>query len=155
MTGQEYALDDGTTLVSTTDLKSRINYCNQAFVDVSGYRREELLGQPHNMIRHPDVPAEAFRDLWATLAQGLPWSGMVKNRRKSDDHYWVLTNVTPIVDDGRAVGYMSVRIKPSRDQVAQAEALYARMRQAPGRYALHRGALRLNSLLGRVRSGLQ
>jgi aerotaxis receptor len=82
VTGQEYVLHDGTMLVSTTDLKSRTTYCNVAFTRVSGYSRKELLGQPHNLIRHPDMPAEAFRDLWATLQEGIPWSGMVKNRRR-------------------------------------------------------------------------
>ncbi|MFD0669804.1 methyl-accepting chemotaxis protein [Ramlibacter sp. MAHUQ-53] len=128
VSGNEYVYPDGLTLVSTTDLKSRITYCNPAFIEVSGYEREELLGQPHNMIRHPDMPAEAFRDLWATIQSGKPWSAMVKNRRKNGDHYWVVANVTPIQSDGHVSGYMSVRTKPTREQVQAAEALYARMR---------------------------
>ena len=104
VTGREYVLEDGVTLVSTTDLKSYITYCNPAFIKVSGYHPDELLGQPHNMIRHPDVPAEAFRDLWATLQEGLPWTGLVKNRRKNGDHYWVRANVTPVAEQGRTVG---------------------------------------------------
>ena len=122
-------LDDGATLVSATDLKSRITYCNPAFVAASGYAREELVGQPHNLIRHPDMPAEAFRDMWATLQSGQPWTALVKNRRKCGDHYWVRANVTPVLENGHVVGYMSVRTKPGRDEVAAAEALYARMRE--------------------------
>ncbi|HNK20005.1 MAG TPA: PAS domain-containing protein, partial [Piscinibacter sp.] len=128
ITQREFLLDDGATLVSSTNLKSRITYCNPAFVAVSGYAREELIGQPHNLIRHPDMPAEAFRDMWATLESGQPWTAVVKNRRKTGDHYWVRANVTPVVEDGHIVGYMSVRTKPGRDEVAAAEALYARMR---------------------------
>jgi len=128
VTQREFVLDDGATLVSTTDLKSRITYCNPAFIAVSGYSRDELVGQPHNLIRHPDMPAEAFRDMWATLESGLPWTALVKNRRKNGDHYWVRANVTPVIENGRITGYMSVRTKPARDEVAAAEALYARMR---------------------------
>ncbi len=128
VTQHEFVLPDGATLVSTTDLRSHITYCNAAFMAASGFAREELIGQPHNMIRHPDMPAEAFRDMWATLQSGSPWSAVVKNRRKNGDHYWVLANATPIMDKGQAIGYLSVRTKPSRQQVEAAEALYAQMR---------------------------
>jgi aerotaxis receptor len=145
VTQQEFVIPDGVTLVSTTDLTSRITYCNPAFIAVSGYSREELLGQPHNLVRHPDMPAEAFRDMWATLQSGSPWSALVKNRRKNGDHYWVLANATPIMQNGQATGYMSVRTKPTRQQIEQAEALYARMRAEAesGRpaIALHHGHL--------------
>ena len=125
---QEYVYPEGMTLVSTTDLQSRITYCNPAFIEVSGYTRDELIGQPHNLIRHPDMPSEAFRDLWATVQSGQPWSGMVKNRRKNGDHYWVVANVTPIQSDGQVTGYMSVRTRPTRAQVDAAEGLYVTMR---------------------------
>jgi len=92
---QEYPFPESETLVSITDLKGRITYCNPAFITVSGYLREELLGQPHNMIRHPDMPEEAFRDMWETIASGIPWSAPVKNRRKDGSFYWVKANVTP------------------------------------------------------------
>ncbi len=128
VTQQEFVIPDGVTLVSVTDLTSRITYCNPAFVAVSGYSREELLGQTHNLVRHPDMPAEAFRDMWATLQSGSPWSATVKNRRKNGDHYWVQANATPIMHNGQATGYMSVRTKPTREQIEQSEALYARMR---------------------------
>ena len=129
VTQNEFVIDEGATLVSTTDLKSRITYCNPGFIAVSGYEREELIGQPHNLIRHPDMPAEAFRDLWATLQSGQPWSALVKNRRKNGDHYWVRANVTPVLENGAAVGYMSVRTRPARDEVESADALYAAMRR--------------------------
>ncbi|QPF73874.1 PAS domain-containing protein [Roseateles sp. DAIF2] len=140
VTQREYPFPTGRSLVSTTDLKGRILHCNAAFVEVSGYTREELLGQPHNLIRHPDMPAEAFRDLWATIAAGKPWSGLVKNRRKNGDHYWVLANVTPLLDGGRPVAYMSVRSEASRAQIEAAETLYARMRAEAheGRSPQHR-----------------
>ncbi len=128
VTQREYQLPAGTTLVSTTDLQSHITYCNPAFVEVSGYAREELIGQPHNLVRHPDMPAEAYRDMWDTLKAGQPWTALVKNRRKNGDHYWVRANVTPVLEGGRVNAYMSVRTTPGRDEVAAAEALYARMR---------------------------
>ena len=133
ITQREYAFPAGQALVSTTDLQGRILYCNPAFIEVSGYIREELLGQPHNMIRHPDMPGEAFRDMWQTIESGQPWSGLVKNRRKNGDHYWVMANVTPLLDGDRPVGYMSVRTLPDRQQVSEAETLYARMREAASR----------------------
>ena len=129
VTQREFIIDDGSTLVSTTDLKSRITYCNPGFIAVSGYERDELLGQPHNLIRHPDMPAEAFRDMWDTLEAGQPWTALVKNRRKNGDHYWVRANVTPVIENGRVAGYMSVRTKPTRAEVEASEALYARMRE--------------------------
>ncbi len=159
VTHQEFVIPEGVTLVSTTDLQSRITYCNPAFVAVSGFEREELIGQPHNLVRHPDMPTEAFRDMWATLASGSPWSALVKNRRKNGDHYWVVANATPVMENGQAVGYMSVRTKPTRQQVQEAEALYARMRSeaASGQssIALHHGRVVRTGLVGRLQLGLQ
>jgi len=128
VTGHEHPLAAGTTLVSVTDLKGRITWCNPAFVEVSGYGAEELLGQPHNIVRHPEMPEEAFRDLWDTVAAGRPWQGVVKNRRKNGDHYWVLANATPLFAGESIVGYLSVRSVPTREQVQAAEALCARLR---------------------------
>jgi len=156
VTHREYVLPTDRNLVSTTDLKGRILHCNAAFVEVSGFSREELLGQPHNLIRHPDMPAEAFRDMWDTIAAGRPWSAPVKNRRKDGDHYWVLANVTPLMEDGRPVAYMSVRSRASRAQIDAAEALYARMRdeQASGQlvHALSGGELQRRDWRGRLGS---
>jgi aerotaxis receptor len=133
VTAQEYPFPSGETLVSTTDLQGRITYCNKLFVIVSGYEHDELLGQPHNMIRHPDMPEEAFRDMWATIASGEPWSAPVKNRRKDGSYYWVMANVTPLLDGDRPCGYMSVRTEATRDQIRAAESLYATMREEKSR----------------------
>ena len=129
VSASEFPFPPGETLVSTTDLKGRITYCNPSFVSVSGFARDELLGQPHNLIRHPDMPEEAFRDMWASISNGQPWSAPVKNRRKDGSYYWVMANVTPLVDGSGPVGYMSVRTEPTRAQVQAAEALYATMRE--------------------------
>jgi aerotaxis receptor len=161
VTGREYPFPAGRTLVSVTDLKGRITYCNPAFVEVSGFGESELLGQPHNLVRHPDMPEEAFRDLWATIQAGLPWSGLVKNRRKDGDHYWVYANATPISRDGRIVGYLSVRSRPEPEQVRAAEVLYARLNDEAAR-GVHRTGLRrgrvvrddaLGRLVARLRPG--
>lgn len=104
VSSSEHIVPDNEMLVSTTDLKSRITYCNPAFIRVSGYTKDELLGQPHNLIRHPDMPEEAFRDMWQTIQGGLPWSGMVKNRRQDGDFYWVMANVTPWLKPTRLSG---------------------------------------------------
>jgi aerotaxis receptor len=133
VTQREYELEDGVTLMSTTDTKGRITYCNAAFIQVSGYERDELMGKPHNLIRHPDMPAAGFADLWATIQAGQTWTALVKNRRKNGDHYWVRANVTPMTNNGRVTGYMSVRTKPGRDEVAQSEALYGAVREGQSR----------------------
>jgi aerotaxis receptor len=124
---QAYEVPKDQTLVSVTDLKGRITYCNPAFVSVSGYSSAELLGQSHNIVRHPDMPEEAFRDLWATIQSKRPWTGVVKNRRKNGDHYWVNANATPMLDGEQITGYLSVRTVPTREAIAAAESLYAHM----------------------------
>ncbi|SEK17368.1 MULTISPECIES: methyl-accepting chemotaxis protein [unclassified Variovorax] len=129
ITGVEYELSRDVALVSRTDLKGRITYVNPAFVEASGFAATELMGKAHNIVRHPDVPAEAFADLWETLGQGLPWTGIIKNRRNNGDFYWVLANVTPIRRNGRVQGYMSVRSRPERAAVQAADALYTRIRE--------------------------
>lgn len=115
------------TLISITDTKGRITYCNADFIVVSGYEEDELLGQPHNLLRHPDMPAEAFRDFWDTIQKGLLWSAVIKNRRKNGDHYWVRANATPMRDGERIVGFLSVRTRPDNEEIREAERLYARM----------------------------
>ncbi len=128
VTQRNYDFPGDELLVSVTNTKGEITHCNPAFVRVSGYSYEELIEQPHNLIRHPDMPAAAFKDLWRTIAHGYPWTALVKNRRKNGDHYWVRANVTPIMEGGRPRGYLSVRTKPSAAEIEAAEALYARMR---------------------------
>jgi aerotaxis receptor len=125
----EYPFPDGTTLMSTTDLKGRITYANGAFIQVSGFEPGELIGEPHNVIRHPDMPQEAFADMWATLKARKSWTALVKNRRKNGDHYWVRANATPISRGGSVIGYMSVRTKPSRAEIAAAEELHRKFRE--------------------------
>jgi len=129
VTQQEYRLRDGMTIVSRTDLKGRITYVNDDFIEASGFTLDELIGQPHNLVRHPDMPEEAFDDMWRTLKAGRPWTGLVKNRCKNGDHYWVVANATPVVEGNSAVGYMSVRTLPTRAQVGAAEAAYALFKQ--------------------------
>jgi aerotaxis receptor len=151
VTQREYAFPATEMLVSATDLSGNIKYCNPAFIEVSGYTREELIGQPHNLIRHPDMPREAFGDMWATIRGGRPWTALVKNRRKNGDFYWVRANVTPVIEHGKAVGFLSVRVKPSRDEVASADALYARMRAgAMGSLRLSQGALVRSGFAGKL-----
>lgn len=123
VTQREYELKSGTVLVSRTNQKGQIIYANEDFFTASGFQPEEILNQPHNIIRHPDMPAEAFRDMWETLRAGRPWSGFVKNRRKNGDHYWVRANVNSDFNGG----YRSVRVKTTRAEVAAAEALYKKM----------------------------
>ncbi len=157
VTQVEHHLPEDAVLVSTTDLTGHITHCNRGFVDASGFDYDELLGQPHDIVRHPDMPAEAFKDLWATIGRGRPWSGIVKNRCKNGDHYWVQANITPVMKNGKPSAYMSVRLKPSRAQVLAAQALYARIAQERSSghttFRLHAGhvrALGLRDALGKL-----
>ncbi len=124
VTQQNTPLADDTTLMSTTDLQSYITHANDTFVQVSGYTLQELQGQPHNMVRHPDMPKAAFADMWFTLKKGEPWSGIVKNRRKNGDHYWVRANAVPMVREGKISGYMSIRTRATDEEIAAVEPLY-------------------------------
>ncbi|RZI42383.1 PAS domain-containing methyl-accepting chemotaxis protein [Herbaspirillum sp. HC18] len=133
VTGVEYHLRDGESIVSKTDLRGKITYVNPYFVEVSGYDEKELMGAPQNIVRHPDMPPEAFADLWHYIKNGNQWTGLVKNRRKNGDHYWVRANVTPVKENGKTVGYMSVRTKPTRAQVEAAESAYREFRAGTAR----------------------
>lgn len=150
VTQRNVPVPEGTTIVTRTDAKGRIEYANDAFVSISGFAREELMGQPHNLVRHPDMPAEAFRDMWATLKRGRPWSGLVKNRRKDGDHYWVRANANPLPGGG----YHSVRTAPSAQEITAAEALYARMRKDAS-LALHEGSVVRRGALATLRQQWQ
>ncbi len=121
-------------IVSKTDLKGQITFVNRDFIEISGFTEAELLGQPHNLVRHPDMPAAAFADLWRNLKAERPWTGFVKNRCKNGDHYWVVANVTPIFENRNVVGYMSVRSLPTRAEVDAAEKAYRDLREgrSPG-----------------------
>ncbi|MFA6121979.1 MAG: methyl-accepting chemotaxis protein [Sideroxydans sp.] len=137
VTNVEYELREGSSIVSKTDLKGLITYVNPDFLEASGFTEKELIGQPHNLVRHPDMPVEAFDDLWKTLKQNRPWTGLVKNRRKDGGYYWVVANATPIFENGSCVGYMSVRSKPNRTQIEAHEAAYRLFREGK------QGALRI------------
>ena len=152
---QEVVMPDGCVLVSRTDLKGKITFVNAAFISISGYTEEELVGAPHKIVRHPDMPKEAFADLWATVRAGMPWEGMVKNRTKQGGFYWVRANVTPIIENEKVVGYMSVRLKPSREEIAAAEKLYASMRDGTSKVTLSGGRLQGNSWKDRCTRALQ
>jgi aerotaxis receptor len=119
----------GKPLVSKTDLKGIITYVNENVVNVSGYSRSELIGKNHNVIRHPDVPPAVFADLWHMLAAGHPWRGLLKNRCKNGDFYWVEAFVSPIRENGKIVGHMSIRSVPERAEVEQAESQYRAIRE--------------------------
>ncbi len=133
---REVVCQDGTPLVSTTDKKGRITFVNDAFVEMSGYTRDELIGQPHNLIRHPDVPSAVFADMWSKLQVGKPWMGIVKNRCKDGSHYWVNAYVTPIIEAGECIGYQSVRSKPSEEHKRMAQATYDRVARGRRRLSL-------------------
>jgi methyl-accepting chemotaxis protein len=128
VTDREIPFPEDTILVSKTDAKGIITYANPDFVKISGFSEEELLGRNHNIVRHPDMPPEAFADLWATVKQGDTWTGIVKNRAKNGDYYWVKANVTPIDLPDGGVEYMSVRTPPSEEEKRFAEKLYADVR---------------------------
>ncbi|WEL54272.1 PAS domain-containing methyl-accepting chemotaxis protein [Pseudomonas kermanshahensis] len=128
VTEHERTFSSDQRLISTTDLNSRITYCNDAFVAISGFTYDELVGQTHNLVRHPDMPPAVFGHMWDTIKQGKPWMGVVKNRAKNGDYYWVSAYVTPVYEQGRVSGYESVRSVPTREQIRRAEALYARLR---------------------------
>jgi aerotaxis receptor len=125
VTQVEHQVSDTDSIVSTTDLQGNITYANPYFIEISGFTEDELIGAPQNILRHPDMPTQAFADLWSTIKSGLPWSGVVKNRCKNGDFYWVFANVTPVIENGKAVGYVSVRTKPSVSQIQEASRLYA------------------------------
>ncbi|WP_024302391.1 PAS domain-containing methyl-accepting chemotaxis protein [Pseudogulbenkiania sp. MAI-1] len=128
ITDREHLVDPANPIVSKTDAKGVITYVNRAFVDISGFSEAELVGRSHNVVRHPDMPAEAFADLWDTIKTGRPWRGLVKNRCKNGDFYWVEAYVTPITEHGKITGYMSVRSTPRREEIQAAEALYQAIR---------------------------
>ena len=110
VTATEYILRDEQSPVSRTDLQGNITFANADFIEASGYTEDELLGQQHNIVRHPDMPVEAFADLWKYLKSGRSWTGMVKNRRKNGDHYWVLSNASPMWERGQVVGLSLIHI---------------------------------------------
>ncbi|MEH0885038.1 PAS domain-containing methyl-accepting chemotaxis protein [Enterobacter sp. UNJFSC 003] len=160
VTQNEYLLNDGSTLMSTTNTHSHITYANSAFIEASGYKEEHLLGEPHNVIRHPDMPTEAFGDMWFTLQQGESWTGLVKNRRQNGDHYWVRANVTPVYQKDTLTGYISVRNIPTREEIDASEKLYEKVRNNELKQhrfykglVIRRGLFSFTSLFKRLSTG--
>ncbi|MGS2691542.1 MULTISPECIES: methyl-accepting chemotaxis protein [Citrobacter] len=147
---QNTPLDDDITLMSTTDLQSYITHANDTFVQVSGYQLNELLDKPHNLVRHPDMPKAAFADMWYTLKQGEPWSGIVKNRRKNGDHYWVRANAVPMVREGRVTGYMSIRTRATDEEIAAVEPLYKALNEGRCNRRIHKGLVVRKGWLGKL-----
>lgn len=128
VTDNEYRFPDHQRLISSTDKRGHIQYVNDAFVEVSGFTRDELIGEPHNIVRHPDMPPAVYENMWQTISKGKPWMGLVKNRRKNGDFYWVSAYVTPIFEGSAVTGYESVRVVPTSDQKQRAARVYQRLR---------------------------
>jgi aerotaxis receptor len=129
VTDNEIVLAPNAQLVTTTDLKGVITYANDEFVDICGYSADELVGQHHNIIRHPDMPPQAFADLWQHLKAEQSWRGIVKNCCKDGSHYWVDAYVTPLYQNNQVCGYQSVRRKPSSEMINKADQIYRQLNQ--------------------------
>lgn len=122
--GDERILNEDIYLISETDDKGRILFANDAFCEIAGYSVEELIGKPHNIVRHADMPRAAFKDLWETIQSGKEWTGFVKNRTKdARGYYWVYATVFPLMRDNQRT-YISIRKKPTEDEITASEALY-------------------------------
>ncbi|MGZ8222969.1 MAG: PAS domain-containing protein, partial [Methylobacter sp.] len=151
VTNVEYLLKESDSIVSKTDLKGLITYINEDFLRVSGFTKAELIGTSHNIVRHPDMPSEAFADMWGALKEGRPWTGLVKNRCKNGDFYWVLANATPFYENDQLAGYMSVRSKPSREQVNAADAAYQLFKEnKAGNLKIQDGQVVKSTFLGKL-----
>jgi len=139
ITQREVVMGDAMMIVSKTDLKGKIEFINEDFLEIAGFTKEQLIGEPHNIIRHPDMPVEAFEDMWRDLKAGLPWCGYVKNRVSNGDHYWVLANAMPLVEGGQTTGYISIRSKPNGEEVKAVEKIYHDFKtgKANGRSIVH------------------
>lgn len=130
VTEEEYPYPNGSLIVSRTNCDGIITHANDVFVELSGWTREEIIGAPHCILRHPDMPKAPFADMWATLKQGERWFGYVKNLRKDGGHYWVYATVMPNMRKGQLIGYSSIRRKPSRERIDEVTELYADMLKA-------------------------
>ncbi len=139
VTNVEYVLKDNETVVSKTDLHGNITYASQDFINISGYSEEELIGAPHNIVRHPDMPVEAYTDFWSTIRSGKAWTGLVKNRCKNGDYYWVEANAAPMIENGKIVGYASICTQSSRDQVQAAESSYRALKAGDKTHEIMQG----------------
>ena len=147
-----YPIEPDDFLISRTDINGYITYANPRFIEVSGFSIAELMNEPHNVVRHPDMPPEVYRDMWATLREGLSWQGYVKNRRKNGDHYWVHANVVPVIDKGELQGYASLRSYAGEEKARYFDHLYRQMRENSCPYYLKRGKLKRKGLRGKLPS---
>ncbi|MCQ8116455.1 methyl-accepting chemotaxis protein [Methylomonas rosea] len=150
VTQREVSLNTSTTITSATDPAGRITYVNKDFLHISGFNEAELIGQSHNIVRHPDMPPAAFADLWQTVKTGRPWMGIVKNRCKNGDHYWVDAFVTPRFENNKIIGYESVRVRPDADSIVRAQATYAKLNAGE---ALQSRLARIG-ILGKLTAGI-
>ncbi len=151
VTNVEYPINENISIVSKTDIKGVITYANEDFIRISGFSRDELIGKSHNVVRHPDVPAEFFEDMWKSLKAGRPWTGVVKNRCKNGDYYWLLNNVAPYYENDQLVGYMSVRLKASPEQIEAASDAYRLFRDGKaGNLKIQDGKVIKSTLLGKL-----
>lgn len=142
----------GIHIVSSTDLKGVTASCNKDFIEISGFSEDELIGKSHNVVRHPDMPEAAFADLWVNLKQNRPWMGIVKNRCKNGDYYWVDAYITPVFEDGEVVGYQSVRVKPTSQFVERAKRLYQQLNKGASIWQSLKDKFQLG-LMGKVYLG--
>jgi len=124
----ETEVPENQLIISRTDLKGVITYVNETFAHISGYEPEELIGKPHNIIRHPDMPRSTFADLWETIQAGKTWRGYVKNLRKDRGYYWVFAEVSQVVKNGEVVEYKSLREPVPRAKRIEMQRLYDKMR---------------------------
>lgn len=151
ITNVEHFLKDTDSITTKTDLNGRITFANEAFIRISGFTKAELIGQSHNLVRHPDMPPEAFEDMWKSLKAGRPWRGFVKNRCKNGDFYWVRANATPFFENNTVVGYMSVRSKPDREQVIAVDEAYRKFREGKaGNLKIQDGKIVKNTMLSKL-----
>ena len=127
VTALETPFPEGKLIVSRTDTEGVITHCNEAFVYMSGYQEDELIGRPHSILRHPDIPKAAFKEAWDTIKNKQKWNGYIKNLRKDGGYYWTYATIIPNIRNGEIIGDASVRRKPSRKKVNQAKALYSQM----------------------------
>ncbi|MCQ9374822.1 methyl-accepting chemotaxis protein [Methyloversatilis sp. XJ19-13] len=141
VTTAETLLPEGVFIYSRTDLAGNLVEANEAFASISAFTRDAMLGQPHNMVRHPDMPPEAFADMWRDLKAGRPWRAIVKNRRSDGGYYWVVANSSPVRENGQVIGYQSVRLRPTREEVAAADGAYRRLREGDASISVKHGRI--------------
>ncbi|MGB4497455.1 MAG: methyl-accepting chemotaxis protein [Methylococcaceae bacterium] len=149
-TNQEYVLTDTDLIVSKTDLNGNITYINDDFIRIGEFSKQELIGAPHNILRHSDMPKAAFSDMWKTLKSGQPWTGIVKNRTKSGGFYWVRANIMPLLEHEKVIGYMSVRRKPAAGEVTMIESLYRDIQSGKSNVMLDGGNIISPSVVKKV-----